>query len=166
MPISIEMAFSLAKQFTQTLQESPERYQELISAADGNIDFWKGLTACFSDFPTTNNTVSKTSCRGPENEMNLNTALSKLSDYDIFVLEKLLLENEGNMSSDLFRGGLDLGHYYLKPSIDDKEHFASLIKQQDKFVQEFCQTGGGCNAEEIDRVLKEFMSQIMFLLKG
>ena len=166
MPISIQMAFSLAKQFTQTLQESPERYQELISAADGNIDFWKGLTACFSDFPTTNNTVSKTSCRGPENEMNLNTALSKLSDYDIFVLEKLLLENEGNMSSDLFRGGLDLGHYYLKPSIDDKEHFASLIKQQDKFVQEFCQTGGGCNAEEVDRALKDFISQIMFLLKG
>ena len=148
------------------MQESPERYQQLISAADGKRDFWNGLTACFSDFPTTNNTVSKTDCRGPEKETSLNTALSKLSDYDMFVLEKLLNENEGNMSSDLFRGGLDLGYYYMKPSVDDREHFASLVKQQDKFIEEFCLTGGECNAEEVDRALEDFTSQIMFLLKG
>ena len=80
----------------------------------------------------------------------------------MFVLQKLLVANDGNMSSDLFREGLDVGHYYLK----DREHFSHLALQQDKFVEEFCQNGGGCDPQEVDRELKNFVSQIMFLLKG
>ena len=143
------------------MQESPERYQQLLGAADERHEFWKGLAACFTDSPVNNN-VGKTNCSGPENETTLNAALTNLSEYDMFVLEKLLVDNDGNMSSDLFREGLDVGHYYLK----DREHFSTLALQQDKFVEEFCQNGGGCDPQEVDRELKNFVSQIMFLLKG
>ena len=99
---------------------------------------------------------------GPENETTLNAALTELSEYDMFVLENLLVANDGNMSSDLFREGLDVGHYYLK----DREHFSHLALQQDKFVEQFCQNGRGCDPQEVERDLKNFVSQIMFLLKG
>ena len=132
-----------------------------MEAADQKHEFWKVLTACFTDFPT-NLTVWKTNCTGSENETTLNSELMMLSEYDLFVLEKILVANDGNMSSDLFRGGLDIGHYYLK----DTEHFSNLVLQQDKFVEEFCHNGGGCDVREVDRDLKNFVSQIMFLLKG
>ena len=82
----------------------------------------------------------------------------------MFVLEKLLVDNDGNMSSDLFREGLYIGHFNYAGN--EREHFSYLVLQQDKFVGEFCQNDGGCDAQEVDRELKNFVSQMMFLLKG
>ena len=142
------------------MQESPDRYQELLDAADKKYEFWKALATCFTSL--TNYTIGQKNCKGPENETILNRALMKLSEYDIFVLEKLLSINDGNMSSDILRGGLDIGHYYST----DPEHLSNLVLQQDMFVEEFCQNGLRCDAQQIDRELKNIESQITFLLKG
>ena len=59
---------------------------------------------------------------------------------------------------------LYIGHFNYAGN--EREHFSNLVLRQDKFVEEFCQNGGECDAQEVDRELKNFVSQIMFLLKG
>ena len=144
------------------MQELPDGYNELLGAADENHGFWKVLSECF-----TNHTMGAKNCTGPDNETALNTALTKLSKYDMFVLEKLLVANHGNMSNDVLKKGFDPGRWHKNTKKRyKKDQFSKTVLQQDRFVEEFCQNVEVCNAEQIHREISKLVSQIVFLVKG
>ena len=67
-----------------------------------------------------------------------------LSDYDIFILGRLLLKNNGSINDAMLEKGLS----------------------NHKFLEQYCHSGVRCNSKQIDEYLSNVVAQTLLLLDG